>query len=197
MSTKELKEIELEISPLVLEAKKLVVSDDESLEKATTLLSKMNIIIDRVEEEKSKVLSPLKEAEKAERARWKPVELKYKGPIEYVRNIISDYQTEKVKAVKAEEAKIAGRMGDGKGKISLETAVKKIGEIEQPTKRVETVHGSISFRTDRVLKISDKSLIPHKFYIINEEAVENALKAGEVVPGAELDEIQVPINRRS
>jgi hypothetical protein len=197
MSDNALKKIETTIAPLVAEARELKVANDEDLKDATTLLSKMNTIIDNVEAEKDKVLSPLKQAMKAEQDRWKPIELMYKGPIEYVRSVISAYQTAKTKAAKLEEAKIASRMGEGRGKLSLETAVKKMGEIDQPEKKVETVHGSITFRTDEVLKVVDPSKVPQKYFKLDEKAVLDALKAGVVVPGAELEEVQVPINRRS
>lgn len=197
MSDNELKRVEARIAPLVAEARALEIADCDDLERATLLLSKMNTIIDNVEAEKDKVLAPLKQAEKAERARWKPIELMYAAPIERVRKLISDYQTKVTQLAKDEEAKIASRVGDGRGKLSVDTAVRKMGEIDQPTKKVETRFGSITFRTDRELRINDASLIPDSFYVLDEKAVKKALEAGQVVPGAVLEEVQVPINRRN
>lgn len=196
MSKNEVTVLEKTIAPIVAEATALVIKDEDDMFKATELLSKLNKVNDRITEEKEKVTVPLNEALSAERARWKPTELMYKKGIDYLRSQLSIYQTAKVRAAKKEETKIASRMGEGRGKLSVETAVRKIGEIDQPEKRVETTEGMVSFRTDKVLKVVDESLIPRKYLKVDEEAVLAALVGGQDVPGAVVEEIQVPINKR-
>ncbi len=196
MSKKEVAVIEKTIASIVAEATTLKVNTEDDAVRATELLSQLNKANDNIDEEKERVLGPLREAEKAERSRWKPAELAYKKGIEWLRSQLSLYQTAKVKAAKAEEAKIASRMGEGRGKISVDTAVRKIGEIVQPDKRVETSEGMVSFRTDKILKIVDENLIPRKYLKVDEKAVLAALIAGQEVAGAVVEEIQVPINKR-
>lgn len=196
MSKREVKVIEKEINPLVAAAENMKIRSDADMKQATELLSKLNKVNDRIEAEENKVVIPLKEALEAEKSRWRPFKIMYKGAIDLLRSELSRFQTEKVKAAKEEEAKIAERTGAGKGKFSIDTAVKKISEIEQPEKRIETIEGLVSFRTDKVLKIVDVSLVPRKYLMVDEKAVLAALIAGNDVPGAVIEEVQVPINKR-
>ena len=68
-------------------------------------------------------------------------------------------QTEQTKIAKAKEDAIASRVGAGKGKLGLETAVKKIEAIDQPSEHVATEAGSVKFRATRTLKITDEAKI--------------------------------------
>lgn len=196
MSEREVKVMEKEIAPVVALAMGIVVKTEKDAKHATEVLSKLNKVNDRITEEKEKVTKPLNQALAAERARWKPAELMYKDGIDYLRAQLSKYQTAKVKEAKDEEARIAARMGEGRGKISVETAVRKMGEVEQPEKRVETTEGMVSYRTDKILRLLDESLIPRKYLMVDEKAVLAALVAGETVPGAAVEEVQMPINKR-
>lgn len=196
MSKKEVAVIEKAIIPLVAEAQGIVIKDEDGMENATAILSRLNKLNDKIEAEEDKITKPLMKALNAERARWKPAKLQYKKAIDYLRDQMSKYQTKKVKAAKEEELKIASRLGSGKGKLSLDVAARKITEIDRPYKRVETDEGMVSFRTDKILKIVDASLIPRKYLVVDEKATLAALIAGQDVPGATIEEVQVPINKR-
>jgi len=173
------------------DASKLVVKDDTSLEQASVFLTNVNKILKSIGEEKDKVLKPLNEAVKAERARWKPIETVYETLVADVRAKMSSYQTEKFNKAQIQTDKIAARIGEGKGKIKLETASAKIAAIEQPEKKV----ASISFREDKVLKIVDINQIPRSYMVVDEKAVKQALKDGINVPGAVLETVLTPVDR--
>lgn len=197
---KKTQEIELvikkEIAPIVKIALGLVVDSGEKMKVATETLSKLNKFVDKVTEEKEKVTKPLNQALKAERARWKPIEDMFKDGIESLRTKIGDYQTEQVQIKKEEEAKISARVGEGKGKLKFETAVRKMGEIDTPETRINTDEGMIKFRTIAELEIIDTTMIPDQYWIIDEKKIVEALKAGINVEGAILIEKQIPVNIR-
>lgn len=193
---KEIVVIEQEISPIVKKAEAMKVVDAKTMGQASLMLSELNVQKDRITEEKEKVTKPLMEALGAERKRWKPIENNLDEAIGYLRGSIGSYQTEEIKRVREEENKIASRVGEGKGKLKVETAVAKMEDVDRPEDKVVTDAGMVKFREDKVLKITNALDIPRKFLVINERALLDALKAGEVVSGAELDIKLVPVNYR-
>lgn len=168
----------------------LVVKNDSDLEKASVLLTSINKVLGSIEGEKNKVLKPLNEAVKAERARWKPIETVYEDMVAGIRSKMSIYQTDKFNQARIDTQKLADRMGEGKGKLKVETVQAKLAQIEQPQKKV----ASVSFREDRVLKIVDESKIPRKYLVIDKTAVKDDLKNGIDVPGAILETVLVPVD---
>lgn len=178
------------------DAKSLTIKDTKSMTEGTELLSYLNKKLDAVTTEKEKVTKPLNEALKNERARWKPIETILEEAITSLRKKMSVYQTEQIRKQKEEEARIANRIGEGKGKLKLETAVKKMEEIDRPEAKIETDRGSVRFRTDKILKIVDATKIPRNFLLPDEKLILMHLKNGNAVPGCEIEEVQTPINSR-
>lgn len=193
---KEIAVIEKEVSPIISRAEELKVKDQKSMESATKMLSELNKQKDRITAEKEKVTKPLNEALRAERNRWKPIETTLETAIGFLRDSISEWQTAETKRAREEEAKIAARTGEGKGKIKVETAVAKINEIERPNEKVVSDSGMVKFREDKVLKIWDETMIPREYLIVNEAKILADLKAGKKVQGCELDIKLTPINYR-
>lgn len=191
-----IKVIEKQIHPLVKTAEKLEIVDARGMEEATEQLSKLNKIGDKITEEKERVTKPLNEALKAERARWKPIETVYEQAISIIRGKMSAYQTAEIKRQREEEARIAARVGEGKGKLKVETAVRKLEEVEKPVEQVNAASGMVKFREDKVLKITDEKKIPREYLVVDERKLLADLKAGKVVPGAEVEIKMVPLNFR-
>lgn len=185
-----------EVSPVIAKALEITISCKKDMATAVEYLSKLNKIADRIKEEKDKVLGPLNEARKAEMARWKPVEVMYEKGIEYIRSEMSHYQTEEIKKQKEDEAKLAARIGEGKGKIKFETAMRKMNEIDKPEDNVVTDSGSVKFRETKVLKIVNEKIIPREYLLVDERKITEALKAGVMVAGCELELKMVPVNSR-
>jgi len=188
--------IEKEMAPIVKQAISMKIANPNDMTEATEVLSKLNIFSDRMQEEKERITKPANEILKAERSRWKPLETMYDNATTHLRSLISAYQTEQVRKQREEEAKIAARVGEGKGKLKIETAVRKMGEVDAPLEKVSTESGMLKFREDKKLKITDAAKIPREYLVVDEKKVLEALKAGIEVKGAEIELIQVPINFR-
>lgn len=198
-STKEISvplKVQKELLPLTKEAMDLRIVDAPSLRVATSLLSRLNRINDLIEQESNKVLIPLKEAQKAEKARWEPALTSYKAGIEALRLKQTIYQTNLVNARKSKQEAITARIHAGKGGITLETAVKKLESLSSIDTTIETNEGTVKFRESKQLKIIDLSQIPELYWQVNEELLLEDLKAGHTIPGAGLEVIQVPVNYR-
>jgi len=186
----------IKVNPIVTQALSIKVATPDDLATATEILARLNTAKDSIEEKKSAVLDPLNMARKAEIARWKPALDGLESAIEHLRCQASVYQTLMVKIAQEEEERIAGRIGSGKGSISLTTATRRMAEVERPAEKVNAISGSMSFRATQVLKIVDASRVPQEYLMVNEEKVFEALKAGKEVAGAVLETLQVPVSYR-
>lgn len=174
-----------------------VINDQKTMSEATELLSQINKQSDAITKEKEKVTKPLNAALNAERKRWKPAEDAIKKAKDHLRKQMSEYQTKQMELADDERNKIAGRVGSGKGKLKLTTAAQKIAEVTGPEKTVEAESGSISFKTDYEVTVTDVRLIPEQYLEVDITGIKNAIKDGEEVPGVTYKKIQVPINRRN
>lgn len=168
----------------------------EQMEDSVALLSQLNKANDRIDEEKQKVLRPLLDATAAERARWKPAETHLAAGIAYLRRLITDYQTHKRAEEKEEADRIASRIGEGKGKLKLETGISKIDAIEKAPEKVATESGSVAFRTVQKWKVIDDSKIPVGFLVPNEPKINAEMKAGRTIPGIEYYTEEQVVNKR-
>jgi hypothetical protein len=174
-------EHEKEIMILSDKADSLIIQSAKDMESASSLLSILNRRRDQITEERS---------------RWKPIEMVLDTHIDDIRSRMSAYQTEQSRIAKEEEAKIASRIKPGKGNLSLDTALEKMDAINTPEEKVTTDNGSVSFRTDKRLKITDETKIPRHYLIVNEKLLLEDLKKGVAVYGAEIEEVKTVVNKR-
>jgi phage host-nuclease inhibitor protein Gam len=168
----------------------LAVVDKKTMEKASDLRSQVKKYLKDLTEEKEKVTKPLNDALKAERARFKPMEEKAEAVIKYLDKQMSDYQTAETKRLREEEEKIAARIGEGKGKLKLETAVAKLASLDTVDKTV----GNTRFVTDYEVVVLDLKQIPDMYLKIEIKTalIKQVLKSGVIIPGVELKEVQRP-----
>lgn len=194
--SKELELVKSETKGAVIEAEVIEIASKEDMKRAAEMLSRFNQWNDRVVADRETLTKPLNGLLKNIRERYAPVEKTLKSVIDSLRMKIGAYQTEETRKVREEEAKIAARVREGKGGLKVETAVKKMEAIEKPDDRVDGEEGAVSFREDKKLKITNIMAIPDAYWDVNEKRVLDDIKAGKVVPGATIELIQVPINRR-
>lgn len=184
------------LAPIAEQAQTLEIVSADTLKTGVEILSQLNNFNDKIVEEREKVTKPLNEALKAERGRWKPLQTMYETAIESLRTKMSQYQTNLVKAQKEAEAKIAARVGEGKGHLKIETAVAKLADIKTPEKEVSTDKGLVQFVNTPTLKITDATKIPDEYYELNESKLLIDLKAGKSIAGCEIKIIQTVRNYR-
>jgi hypothetical protein len=163
------------------------IKNNDDLNKGVEILSRLNKYLDDLTEEKEKVTKPLLSALSAERARFKPVEEKIDLAIRQIKVAILNYNAEQI----AKQKELAEALKRGEG--SLELAVNEGGGAVD---KVKTEAGSISFRTDKVVKIVDLKKIPKAYMIPDEKKIKVVLLEGKKVAGAVLEEVQTVVNRR-
>lgn len=183
--------VKAQSSKATFAANLLEIETQEDLQKAAELLTKIKTVQKIVKTEKDKVLKPLLEATKAERARWEPIEEDTENAERTVKTKMSVYQMEAERKAREEEAKIQKQLEEGKIK-KAETAIKKIDQIEQPKANISTKTGAVQFRKIQKCRITNIDIIPDEYWEVNESRVRQAVLAGNEVPGAESYEELVP-----
>lgn len=189
-------ELEIKTTDIVSGALDIKITDQDSMAKAVNTLSVVNKQNDLVRKEKEKITKPLNKALSEERKRWKPIETRLKSAIDYLRKEIGNYQTRLDEEAEAKKDKIVSRIGEGRGKLTPETAVRQLSNVEGPDSQVEAAAGSVTFRNDYEITVTDIHLIPEEYLEVKESAIKSALKEGKEVPGTTHKLIKVPVNRR-
>jgi len=184
----------IDLEPIVSQALTLTINSSEDMQKATSLLSQLNKLNDRITELKDEVLKPLLEATKAERARWKPSELKNEQAIAYIRSEMTSYQTALLKAKRLKEEAITKKLSDNK--ITLDKAITSLEKLPALANTTSTDDGAVSFRNKQTLKVTDITKIAHLYFDLNETRLLDALKTGILIPGAEIEIVLIPYNLR-
>lgn len=185
-----------QLDKYLVEARELKIATPEDVKNATTFLSTLNKFNDKITSEKEKVTKPLNQALKAERERWKPLETKLEVAIALVRRGLTDYQTKAVAAQRVAEKKIVDRVGEGKGKITPETAIRKLDEVATPDQTVATEAGAVQFRAVKKFEVMDLTMLPIEYHLADETKIREAMKQGNELPGVRYYEEQVPYNTR-
>lgn len=175
----------------------LKIEGDADMTVAADLLSKANRYNDEITKDKEKLTKPLNAVLKLIRAKYKPIETELEKAIKHLRKEIGTYQTKRDAEAEAERARIAKRVGEGKGKLKLETAGRQMAAVDTPDTVVATDAGSISFRDDYEITIVSIKEIPEEFLSVDEAAIKRAIKAGREVAGVVATKVKVPVNRRA
>lgn len=190
MTTKQLTVLEKEVSPVVQEASQLNIGSTEELTNASTLREKIKHVQKVIESDKEELYRPIKTALDEVNARYAPYEKPLKEALKIVNDKMSAYQTAVIKKQREEEAKIAARIGEGKGKLKVETALNKIAMVEKPAVLEDT-----GFVNKPVVVVINDGLIPRWFLTPDFKAIEIALKEGKDVPGCRLEDRLIPKSR--
>ncbi len=179
----------------VLNGQKVIASQSDLI-KATEILSTLNKALDTVTEDKKKITDPLNATLKEIRFRYKPAEEALENAIEHIRSKMTIYQTEQVNIQKAEEKRIADRVGAGKGHYTVDTAVAKIEALDKPLENIEGSNGSLSFREVKCFEVVDKMKLPPEYLLADEVAIRKQMVAGNELQGVRYFSEQRPINSR-
>lgn len=193
---KELVPLKKKITNIADRVNTFEIKSAEDMKDAVVILSQMNQYADSVKEKKELLTKPLNVALKAARAMFSPLEEVYEGAIELLRAKMTTFQTQEVARKREEEAKIASRVKEGRGNLSVETAVKKMAEIKQVEKEVATDAGLVQFREVKRFEVKDITLVPISFLMVNESMVTKAMKEGKEIDGIRYFTEQVPVNYR-
>lgn len=195
--TKDITVVQKSISPIIKQAEELVITNPEELKASVEILTTLNQWNDQVTEDKEKLTKPLNATLKEIRGRYKPIEVELETAIDSVRGKMSTYQTKALKERQEAEAAIAERVGEGKGHLKIETAVKQIEGLDPVDNRVVGIDdGAVAFVEVKKFEVTDLALLPIEYHLADEGKIRFVMKEGMELPGVKYWTEQSPRNFR-
>ena len=182
---------EIALSPTVEYVETLTITDDSSMTAAVVVLSKLNKELARIEQDRDKILDPMKATIKEVKSRYEPKIRELEGAIEYTRTLMTRYQTAQTEIIEHKQKLIADKVGTS---LTPEKAMEKIASITGPEERVVTNDGSVSFRAWPMCDVEDITQVPYEFLEADLSAIKKLLP--KKVAGIKYWVEQRPINRK-
>ena len=194
METKEVSVVKQQATKALGAAQELEIADDEGMVGATDLLSKMKSVAKMIKERKEQITRPLMEALESARGLFKPIETNLAEAERVVKTKMLAYNAEQDRKAEAERLKLAKRVE--KGIMKPETAVAKMEAIQAAPANVQGKTGAMAFRTIKKYRVTDESKLPREYLMPDTAKINEALKAGKEVPGAEAYEEKIVASSR-
>jgi hypothetical protein len=128
----------------------------------------------------------LNEALRNARDLFRPVEEQFEHAEALIKRKLLDYKQKKDAEARAKEAKIAAQAE--KGTIKLETAERKMGEIERVETTTRGKVGEVQVRKVKKVRITNESLLPRSYLVPDMVIIRRDALAGIAIPGTEVFE---------
>ena len=192
--TKEIKKIDKESDVVLQHVQSIEVTTDDGLKHAVDELTNIKGISKRIQEEKEKLTKPAMEIVKWARLRFKPAEDSLEQAERVVKVKILGYNAKKAELARIEEAKIAKKVEQGK--LKMETAIEKMGNVNRAETKTTGTIGQIVTRKVKKFEIMDSNLLPREYLVPDEVKIRKAVLAGITVPGVRVYEEEQLANTR-
>ena len=176
--------IKTQTSTLEKKINSIIIQDKDNYVDAITLLNRINEMGKVIKLKKELITKPLNESLRNARELFKPLEDQFLNAEKIIKKKILDYSQSVNKIAQEKEEKIAERME--KGIIKLETAEKKINEVDRINKTTQGSYGKVTIRQTRKVRIVNLSLIPREYFIPDMILIRNDALAGKNIAGVEV-----------
>lgn len=192
----EVKTLTKEISPFIAKTQKVTISNDKQMKQASEMRTQLKAYAKQVKEKKETVTKPAYAAYKAGMALFETVEKEVKEALSFIDRAMIDYQTEQTRIADEKKAAIEDRVGSGKGKLRIDTAVAQIDAVDTPDKKISTTSGGTEFIATRCFEVTDVSILPKEFILPDEIKIRAAMKLGTELDGVKYWTEQRPRNTK-
>lgn len=183
-------------SSLLTKARTFVIASAKNLVEASEIRIQIKAEAGFIKTNKEKMMRPLLDAVEVERGRWRKRETEIKEALDHLDRSMIDYQTEAKREADEKAEKIAARVGPGRGKLSAETALAQLDEINTPEKVIESDNGATGFRTYQMFAVEDITKLPAEYLLPNDQAIRKAMENSVKLPGVRYYTEERPVNRR-
>lgn len=180
-NTKALAPIKARVTKMTVVVSGLVIKDTVSLRQAIAIRSGIKDVMKQVKEWKDARIKPLQESEALLRADVRPLEDYCKEAEAEVNKKMIAYDDK----IKKEEAKKVEKIAEKveAGKMSIQTASKKMEALPEIKTTVEGDKGKVTFRKHKNFKVVDLSKLPIEYHIADEVAIRKAMYSGIELAG--------------
>lgn len=167
------------------------ITTDGEYEAVAENISNVKKLQKYIEGEMARLVDPAKAIIEEAKSKYSPFILKCKEARAKLDKLALDYYNDRERKRLEDEAKIAARVGEGKGHLKEDTAAAKIAALPEVQKAVRTDIGQVVITKRPVMHIVDESKVPDEFWIIDEVRLRQAAlalhKAGQpMIAGVEV-----------
>lgn len=153
------------------------ITTDEEYDAVAEKIGNVKKFKKYVQDEMAKLVDPAKAIIEEAKSKYNPFIVQCDNARAKLDKLALDYYNAKEKKRLEDEAKIAARVGDGKGHIKVETAAAQIEKLPEVRKSVKTGSGSMTITKRPVMYIVDENLVPDEFWIVDEVKLRQAALA--------------------
>lgn len=182
--------IKRQVTTAVNRANDLVIDSNDSLAAATDILKQVKDAGKIVKARKEEITKPLNDALKSARDLFRGIEADLTSGERIIKDKMLDYESEIETARAAEAAKLEARVE--KGTMRVDTAMRKMDDLNTVDSQVKGAKGSVQFRIVRTIKIVDPTKIPLK-YLMDEKvlaALATAVRT-DVLNGTKVEGVEI------
>lgn len=158
-----------EVSIFEKSANALKITGPADMEQATELLGSIKKMQKHLKTQETDAKKPYADLVKGIIAAFKPVNHQLSAAEDIIKDKVIKFR--RAEAIKAEEqkAKLEARVGEGKGKLKVQTAINKIADVDANKSAAHTNTGtsSMTVRMVKKLNIIDESQIPREFLVVD------------------------------
>ena len=184
---KELKKYDKSVQEVVNYATTLKVDTKEDYENALQEGKVYKDILTNLEKREKEIVDPMKLALKSVQDLFKPNKTNLQNALDTIKSKMSDWYKKDQQRQRDEEAKIAARVE--KGTLKVETAVRKMGEIETTDKTVQAGEAKVTMAKRYNWSVEDITKVPYEYLEVNMVKVKAYEKAtGILLPGIRKEE---------
>lgn len=182
--------VKRQVTTAVNRANDISIETADDLAAATDVLSAVKAAGKVVKARKEEITKPLNEALKSARAMFKPLEDDLSTGERIIKDKMLDYENEIERKRQEEAAKLEQRVE--KGTMRVDTAMRKMDDLETVGSQVKGAKGSVQFRTVRTVKIVDPTKIPLQ-YLMDEKVLAALTTAvrNDVLNGVKVDGVEI------
>jgi len=156
--------------------KVLIIKSDDDAESAAETLINLKSQVDVLEEKRKEYVSPAMETVNHINSDFKKLTSPRNDAISLLKEKIVEYVSGRYLEVKKAEKQL-------QKDLKVRALV-----LDNGLNKLVTAVGEIRFRKTYDIKVTNKNLVPEKFWIVDMKAVEKALDVGDEIPGIKVKE---------
>ena len=180
-----------ETKSLVVRTERLLngfrVNSQPTLIKANDYLVQITQAEKKIIERERQILDPLNKAKKSIMDFFRPFKDKLASIKWQLKKEMGDYVAEIERRELEKKAEIEKKVANGE--MNIDKAFKKINKFEEKKE-------AVIVRSNKVIKITDRTKIPQKYWIIDEVLLRRDALSGIEIPGVKVEENKIIVGKK-
>lgn len=172
------------LSAIEQKANSLTIKTEAEIKSASDILFQISEVAKRIKEEKNKIVKPAKEIIEWAKNTFGSVEKQCQEAEYIIKDKMIAYDKKKQAEAQKKLEKISEKVATGK--IDLDKASEKIENLK-PANSYEGASGSVQFRQQKVVVITDEAKIPREYLTPDMQMIKADAFRGVEIPGVKVE----------